>query len=1124
MQTLVPNLRRQLERTVIEARDVAGAGARAALEALAVHYHEPYRHMGSEQRTLRRRLRAHARQLGDRPDARSGSHGIDHLVHECAYEHWHGMLFARFLAENHLLIEHEMGVAISLDECEELAKEEGVDKWALAARFAHRMLPQVFRPDHPVFEVQFAREYRLKLEGVVESLPAEVFTAMDSLGWVYQFWQTKRKDEINRSEVKIGADELPAVTQLFTEPYMVQFLLHNSLGAWWVSRHPDKACPVDLTYLRRTEDGGAAAGAFEGWPNDLSEFRLLDPCCGSAHFLVAAFLMLVPMRMALEGLDAAEAVDAVLRENIHGLELDQRCVAIAAFALALEAWRFPDAGGFRTLPKLNLAWCGQPVAGKKEQWLALAEGDSRLEAGMTALYETFRDAPTLGSLIDPTRSVSEDMWTAGFSEVQPLLEKVLREHAGEEEWEETAIAARGLAFSASQLRSKYDLIITNVPFRQSDDLDRRLNTFTKSHFPKSKSDLATVFHQRLLSLLNTGGSLVLVMPQGFLYKDYYSQYRKSVFSSWTVSLIARLGPAAFQEITGEEVKVILSVFINIRPTNRSVVNQIDATCGEPDYKERHLRLGKMLSMKQQGSLVSKRNILPLANNSSARKLLEDFATFSNGVQTGDYPRFGRLFWEIRDTKGDWQYQLSTVNATIAYGGREHVVLWGGETLFKFVEEKVGEGNTGSWLRGLSCRGKKGVAISAMGVLKATLYTGELFDDNTVVLIPNRESELAALWRFCAHPNYNDLVREVDQSNKVRGALLRVPFDPQDDYDASKLPAVWSGDATQWIFHGHPRMADSPLLTAVARIVGYHWPAESDHNMDLGDESRTWVEKAKDLYPYEDEDGIVCIPSVRGERPASERLLQVLHAAYGDDWHDGILTKLLAESNSASLDDWLRNKFFEEHCKLFQHRPFIWHIWDGRKRDGFHALVNYHKLAEGDGKGRRLLESLTYSYLGDWIARQQDGVKRGNGGAEDRLAAALELQKRLVAILEGEPPFDLFVRWKPLEEQPMGWEPDINDGVRLNIRPFMAQDLPGGKKGAGILRAKPNIHWKKDRGKEPTRDQAQFPWFWKDGKFTGERVNDVHLTLAEKRASREEAASDRLECLGRGPNARWRRIG
>ena len=217
-----------------------------------------------------------------------------------------------------------------------------------------------------------------------------------------------------------------------------------------------------------------------------------------------------------------------------------------------------------------------------------------------------------------------------------------------------------------------------------------------------------------------------------------------------------------------------------------------------------------------------------------------------------------------------------------------------------------------------------------------------------------------------------------------------------------------------------------------------------------------------------------------------------------------LPKLLAEADSSSLDDWLRNRFFEDHCKLFHHRPFLLHIWDGRKRDGFHALVNYHKLVQGNGKGRQLLESLIYSYLGDWITRQQDGVKRGEGGAEDRLAAALELQKRLVAVLDGDPPCDIFIRWKSIEEQPIGWEPDINDGVRLNIRPFMAHDLPGGKKGAGVLRAKPNIHWRKDRGREPVRDQAHFPWFWKNGKFTGERVNDVHLTNGQKRAAREAA--------------------
>jgi hypothetical protein len=171
---------------------------------------------------------------------------------------------------------------------------------------------------------------------------------------------------------------------------------------------------------------------------------------------------------------------------------------------------------------------------------------------------------------------------------------------------------------------------------------------------------------------------------------------------------------------------------------------------------------------------------------------------------------------------------------------------------------------------------------------------------------------------------------------------------------------------------------------------------------------------------------------------------------------------------------LRNDFFKQHCALFGNRPFVWQIWDGQ-RDGFSALVNYHRL------DRKTLEKLTYTYLGqDWVERQRAGVRDEVAGAEARLAAGLELQRKLEAILSGEAPYDIFVRWKELHEQPIGWESDLNDGVRLNIRPFVE---------AGVLRAPFNIHWKKDRGKNV------------DG---SERLNDIHLSLAEKLEARTRA--------------------
>ena len=129
------------------------------------------------------------------------------------------------------------------------------------------------------------------------------------------------------------------------------------------------------------------------------------------------------------------------------------------------------------------------------------------------------------------------------------------------------------------------------------------------------------------------------------------------------------------------------------------------------------------------------------------------------------------------------------------------------------------------------------------------------------------------------------------------------------------------------------------------------------------------------------------------------------------------------------------------------------------------------------------------------------MKAGERGAEDRLAAAEALQHKLALILEGKPPSDIFVRWKALDEQPIGWEPDLNDGVRMNIGPFVE---------AGVLRRNPKIQWIKDRGKEPKslRPKDQFPWFRKGGRFTGEPVNDAHLANADKRAAREPAAGAR----------------
>lgn len=854
MEPLERSLRNRLESTVKQARRLAEDGARAVLGELGVGEANAPAHLQAPQRDLRRRLRAHGRQLGDSLNG-GKLQTIAHLVQEVAYQHWHRMLFARFLAENRLLMFD--GVAVTLEECEELAPDEGArNGWELAGRLAERMLPQIFKSGSPVFELILPADVQIPLEKLLAELPSDVFTASDSLGWVYQFWQADNKDAINKSEVKIGADELPAVTQLFTEPYMVAFLLHNSLGAWWSTRHPGKPCPVSLEYLRTLEDGAPAAGKFEGWPGSLAEFKLLDPCCGSGHFLVAAFLMLVPMRMAAEDLNARDAVDQVLADNLHGLELDARCVEIAVFALALEAWRYPDERGqplgVRAIPNPRIACCGLKVAAKVEDWQALVPEDAvnagQLREGLARLHQQFAQAPLLGSLLSPSRQKG-DLYSADYAQLEPLLLAALKQEVGGEDGEvrrESALSALSLLEAARLLATHYQLVITNVPYLARGKQSDALKDYCERHYPAAKNDLANVFLERCLELCSDGGVVQIVMPQNWLFLGSYKRQRESLLKRVEWNLLARLGPGAFETISGEVVQAVLLTQSRCHPSEAFQLRGVDASAPKAaQEKAELLRHGEMAELSQQAQLRNPDARIAFGQQDDL-VLLVRCASGLAGVQTGDYPRFGRRFWEVGGSEYGWAYQHSTVEETADFSGISNVLFWqeGRGEFIRFVEERL-DGNIGAWVRGLEGLGRPGVIVSSMGKLPVTRFTGNLIDNNAALVLPGEAGDLPAIWCFCSSPEYNEAVRKIDQALKVTNAtLVKVPFDLErwqqvaDERYPNGLPMPYSDDPTQWIFHGHPcasvvwdedakwtasgpqRIDANVLQIAVARLLGY----------------------------------------------------------------------------------------------------------------------------------------------------------------------------------------------------------------------------------------------------------------------------------------------------------------
>lgn len=1145
MTILTRELRRSLENTVREARRVAEGGARKVIEQLAVHHHEPYTNMTPEQRELRNALRAHGRQLGDRRDTTRGIQAIDRLTTECAYEHWHRMLFARFLAETNLLIEPESGMDITLEDCQELARERGEDWLELASQFAERMLPQIFRTNDPVLKVALPPETSAELEKLLKALSRDVFIADDSLGWVYQYWQADKKDEVNRSEKKIGADELPAVTQLFTEDYMVFFLLHNTLGAWWAGKilaaNPElaksaksenelrAACSVggvDWAYLRFVREGESpwrpAAGCFECWPKAAKEITVLDPCMGSGHFLVFALPILAALRAQEEGMSADAAIEAVLRENIFGLEVDPRCTQIAAFNLALAAWRRI---GHRALAPVHLACSGLSIGVSKFEWLKLAERAANampappkadllgiednlfsdaMTRGFESLYDLFARAPWLGSLIDP-HTAGGDLVERGFTDLQPILTQVMAK-ADNVDISEMAVAAQGLSKAAEILARRFTLVVTNVPYLGRGKQDEILKDYCEKRHADAKADLATCFIQRCMGYCLEGGTSCVVAPQNWLFLPAYKKVRKELLAEQEFNAVVRLGSNAFQNMNFWAATTALSIVTRRAPDSENKFCGLDTS--EDKDQERKAQIlrgeagGDQVVVLQKGQLENPDARLTLTPPSQ-HGLLGDLASTPQGLKTGDDARLRRCFWELSEPGKDWKFLNGAPDRTSQVDGASYLIDWRGGTA-EFARPQ-----------GQSAWGRRGFVLKLMGGVTAARYSGEVFDSNVTALVPNEERDLPALWEFVQSEEFIRDLRAIEQSVKVNNATVsKVPCDidywrerASRTYPAG-LPTPSTGDPTQWLFSGHPRESEAPLQVAVARLVGYRWPRQM---------GTTFLEcqavGPDGLEKHADQDGVVPLSPVKGEQSASDRVIALLATAFGEDWSAAKLGSLLAEVNfeGKQLQDWMRDGFFEQHCEMFHQRPFVLHIWDGRS-DGFHALANYHCLTAPDGRGRRALEKLIYTYLGDWIDRQRADQHSGVEGADARLVAAEHLKTELVSILTGESPLDIFVRWKALHEQAVGWEPDVNDGLRMNIRPFMmAKPLVARAQGACILRTTPNIKWDKDRGKQPQEPKESFPWLWgwdeatsdfPGGRtFDGNRWNDLHYSRATKEAAR-----------------------
>ena len=859
---------------------------------------------------------------------------------------------------------------------------------------------------------------------------------------------------------------------------------------------------------------------------------------------------------------------AVLAANLFGLEIDPRCTQVAAFALALASWK--QLGGPVPLPRLNLACSGLAIGLGKAEFLRLAdkiadaEGSTgkaellatyRTPLGATAvaaqrgeleaLYSLFEQAPILGSLIDPRHTLDRmfgPLYATGLDTLGNVFDRLLEMGEAVADARETAVAAQGIAKAARILNGFCTLIATNVPYLKRGQQNEIARDYIGRNYEAYRGDIAVTFIARLSSLAET---TAVVSPQGWLFQPSYLDARIDYLKNQYISSLAWLGAGAFEMVSGEVVKVCLLI---ASQAESSCVFALELSNYDLSQKISRLRSSIDYQILNISSFRADADKRILFHQDGDTAILDSNARSHKGITTNDDPVFVFYFWELAVVGDAWDFTQSTVAVTSDFSGMSQIIRFegGAGRLRALAAAQFPDRHQDK--RGIHVWGKSGIAVSCTGNLPCTRYLGVKFDTNAAVLEPVREFELPAIWAYVSSRSFGVDVRLIDKSLKVTNAtLVKVPFDldhwqrvASEKYPKG-LPKPFSNDPTQWLFDGHPRgsadpnvardvatnprlvtphgvrtgMAEHPLQVAVARLLGYRWPRQNGSSFT--DCPAVTEPDEADRSGLIDADGILPMLALTGKADVATRLRDLIRAVWGPDFVEDTIRKLLAaeEAKAADLGTWLAEEFFDGHCALFHQTPFIWHIWDGA-RGGFSALVNYHRLCEGNGAGRRLLEKLRDSYLGEWIAAQRRALAASEAGAEPRLIAAEHLRGELTRIIEADLPYDIFVRWKPLDRQPIGWEPDIDDGVRLNIRPFLiARPKDSGRRDGCILRVTPRVkkHAGADRGAEPHRKKEDFPWFWAEdddvaitdfaggSEFKGRRYNDFHYSRAFKQRAR-----------------------
>lgn len=362
--------------------------------------------------------------------------------------------------------------------------------------------------------------------------------AVQIIGWLYQYYNDERKNEvINIYKGTVKKEDIPAATQLFTTDWVVRYMVDNSLGRYWIERHPESKLAEKLEFLATPKDGEI---------NHIDEFvkpedvKFLDPCMGSGHILVYAFDVLMEIYKE-SGYTERDAAAMIVQNNLFGLDIDDRASQLAYFAVMMKARSYDRRFLSRGIKPNVLA-----IKESNGMGAAVRDGltvDAEMNTISRYLVDTFRDAKELGSII-----TIEPKDYDGYMAYLDGCDGQGQLSLDDADWLQNARPMlKALARQAKVLSAKYPVVCTNPPYLNK--IEGQLKKFVLDNYKDYSGDLFSVFTYRNLMFCKQDGYCGYMTPFVWMFIKTYEKLREFIIRNKSIATLVQMEYSAFEEAT-----------------------------------------------------------------------------------------------------------------------------------------------------------------------------------------------------------------------------------------------------------------------------------------------------------------------------------------------------------------------------------------------------------------------------------------------------------------------------------------------------------------------------------------------------------------------------------------------